>query len=182
MDEPRKRALLALARATMQAHLSGRALPDVPPAQAELFGGVFVTLHRKDMLRGCIGRFGGEGALDLMVREMAVAVLSDPRFQSSPVTLAELPQLSIEISVLTLMTRTDDPLSLVVGKHGVLIRQGPHSGCFLPQVAIEQGWSAEQLLSYCCTAKAHLPAAAWRDPQTSVYLFEAEVLHESPSI
>jgi uncharacterized protein (TIGR00296 family) len=86
-----------------------------------------------------------------------------------------LNQLDIEISVLSPLQKTDDPLSLRLGVDGIYIKRGRASGCFLPQVATESGWSREEFLSYCCSHKAGLESDAWRDPQTEVYLFSAEV-------
>ncbi|MEN6424930.1 MAG: AMMECR1 domain-containing protein, partial [Phycisphaerales bacterium] len=42
------------------------------------------------------------------------------------------------------------------------------------------GWTREEFLSYCCFHKAGLPADAWKDPETEVYLFTAEVF-EAPA-
>jgi AMMECR1 domain-containing protein len=53
--------------------------------------------------------------------------------------------------------------------------QGHLSGCFLPQVATETNWSKEEFLSYCCTHKAGLSSDAWREPETEIYLFTADV-------
>jgi uncharacterized protein len=92
--------------------------------------------------------------------------------------LTELPELSIEMSVLSAMQRTQTPELLQPGVHGVYLRHGGRGGCFLPQVATEQGWGAHEMLSYCCTHKAGLPADAWKDPESEVYLFTAEVLKE----
>ncbi len=100
---------------------------------------------------------------------------SDPRFFGNPVTPAELEDLDIEISVLSPLKKTDDPLSLRLGIDGIYIKRGCTSGCFLPQVATETGWNKEQFLSYCCAHKAGLSANAWKDPATEVYLFTAEV-------
>jgi uncharacterized protein (TIGR00296 family) len=86
-----------------------------------------------------------------------------------------LEQLDVEISVLSPLRKTDDPLSLRLGVDGIYIKRGCTSGCFLPQVASETGWSKKEFLSYCCAHKAGLPADAWRDPETEVYLFTAEV-------
>ncbi|OHB80722.1 MAG: hypothetical protein A2Z25_02850 [Planctomycetes bacterium RBG_16_55_9] len=72
------------------------------------------------------------------------------------------------------MQRTEDPTSLRLGVDGIYIKRGFFSGCFLPQVAAETGWTKEQFLSYCCAHKAGLAADAWKDPQTEVYLFTAE--------
>jgi AMMECR1 domain-containing protein len=58
---------------------------------------------------------------------------------------------------------------------GIYIKKGGLSGCFLPQVATETGWSKEQFLSYCCAHKASLPPDSWKDPDTEVYLFTADV-------
>jgi uncharacterized protein (TIGR00296 family) len=71
--------------------------------------------------------------------------------------------------------RTDDPLSLQLGVDGIYIKKDRASGCFLPQVASETGWSKEEFLSNCCAHKAGLAPDAWKDPETEVYLFTAEV-------
>lgn len=182
MDDAQRKELLAFARATAAAHLSGQSPPAAPKLEPAISkcSGAFVTLHNRGRLRGCIGRFADHVDVVETVREMAVAATSDPRFLGEPVTAAELPELDVEISVLSPMKRTTDPLSLELGVHGILIRRGVRSGCFLPQVATEQRWAKEQFLSYCCAHKAGLPADAWRDPNTEVYLFTAEVLREEP--
>lgn len=180
IDESRQKALLLLARETMSVMLKGGMLPD-PAALPELtlpFGGVFVTLRHRGRLRGCMGRFEPEDTLAVTVQQMAQAVLEDPRFRKLPITLEELPATRIEISVLSPLERTMQPEALTPGTHGILIRRGPYSGCFLPQVALEQGWNAVQLLGKCCETKAMLSADAWHDPETEVYLFTAQVFAE----
>jgi uncharacterized protein (TIGR00296 family) len=72
------------------------------------------------------------------------------------------------------LKRTDDPLSLRLGVDGIYIKKGHASGCFLPQVADETGWSKEEFLSYCCAHKAGLAEDTWKDPKTEVYLFTAD--------
>ncbi|MHC4532265.1 MAG: AMMECR1 domain-containing protein, partial [Planctomycetota bacterium] len=69
----------------------------------------------------------------------------------------------------------EEPLSLRLGIDGIYIKKGCASGCFLPQVADETGWSKEEFLSYCCAHKAGLPADAWKDAGTEVYFFTADV-------
>ena len=127
-----------------------------------------------------MGTFSIRDDLARAVESMSVAVLSDPRFVIMPVTLGELPELDIEISLLSRPEPTDDPLSLEIGKHGIVVERGGRTGCFLPQVGPQLGWTAERLLSECCAQKAHLPADAWKDQKTHVSLFTAEVLRESP--
>ncbi|GMU23851.1 MAG: hypothetical protein AMXMBFR13_39290 [Phycisphaerae bacterium] len=183
MNDAHRFALLKLARETIRTHLAGEPLPALPVLEGlpDTCGGVFVTLRRGRQLRGCIGEFQSTHTLADAVQQMALAVLRDPRFQDEPVRLEELTELSVEISVLSPMERSHNPLALVPGIHGIWIRKGGRSGCFLPQVAAEQGWDAVQLLTYCCTHKAGLPPNAWQDPSMEVYLFTAEILEERPS-
>jgi len=111
----------------------------------------------------------------IYLRKPKASATGDPRFFADPISADELEQLDIEISVLSPLQRTDDPLSLRLGTDGIYIKKGRASGCFLPQVATEAGWGKEEFLSYCCAHKAGLPADAWKDPKTEVYLFTAEV-------
>ena len=180
MDAARRSALLGLARQTIQAHLAREPLPARPALglESQDHGGVFVTLRNHGRLRGCIGEFRSGRDLADAVQRMAVAVLRDPRFDDHPVTPRELPELSIEISILSPMVKTQAPETLQPGVHGLYLRRGGRGGCFLPQVATEQGWDAHQMLAYCCTHKAGLPADAWKDPETEICLFTADVLEE----
>ena len=182
MTDQQKRQLLRIARQAADAALRGLPVPqDVPedPALHEPRG-AFVTLHNRGELRGCIGRFEPVDPLYLTVRNMAVAAATeDPRFRMYPVTAVELTRIDIEISVLSPLVKTDNPLSLQLGTHGVYIRQGYAAGCFLPQVATETGWSKEEFLSYCCASKAGMNPDAWKQPDTDVYLFTADIFHES---
>jgi AmmeMemoRadiSam system protein A len=113
--------------------------------------------------------------IELVVEMAKASATGDPRFFSDPIRPEELGQLDVEISVLSPLKRTDDPLSLRLGIDGIYIKLGSASGCFLPQVATETDWSKEEFLSYCCAHKAGLPADAWKDPNTEVYLFTADI-------
>lgn len=178
MNDAQKRILLKVARDTVEAVIKGITTPKPKSDDPELNAhcGCFVTLKNKGRLRGCIGQFISDRPLIELVAEMAVAsATGDPRFFADPITPRELNQLDVEISVLSPLKRTDDPLSLRLGVDGIYIKRGGASGCFLPQVAAEAGWSKEEFLSYCCSHKAGLPANAWKDPKTEVYLFTAEV-------
>jgi AmmeMemoRadiSam system protein A len=107
------------------------------------------------------------------IKEMAVAAaFHDPRFK--PVTEVELPDLEIEISILTPMKRIKDVEEIEVGKHGILIEKGYKSGLLLPQVATEYGWDRETFLEHCCL-KAGLARDAWKDGKTRICTFSAEV-------
>ncbi|MBN1844542.1 MAG: AmmeMemoRadiSam system protein A [Sedimentisphaerales bacterium] len=180
MTEVQKRSLLQVARKVIEAAVRGLPVKEYE-SQDPLFNekrGCFVTMHNHGQLRGCIGQFEPNQPLLQMVRQMAVAATGDSRFRMNPVTPNELDQIDIEISVLSPLAETSDPLSLELGRHGIYIRKGYAAGCFLPQVATETGWSKEQFLSQCCAGKAGMAPDAWKDPETQVYLFTAEVFGE----
>ena len=178
MNEAQKKILLKTARDSVEAVITGGppTKPESDDPELNAPCGCFVTLKNQGKLRGCIGQFTSEGPLIELVGQMAKAsATGDPRFFADPISAGELDQLDIEISVLSPLQRTDDPLSLRPGTDGIYIKRGRASGCFLPQVATETGWSKEQFLSYCCAHKAGLAADAWREPDTEVYFFTAEV-------
>jgi AmmeMemoRadiSam system protein A len=178
MNYTQKQTLLKVARDTVEAVIKGGQTPkpDSDDPQLNAHCGCFVTLKNKSRLRGCIGRFISDIPLIELVVEMAKAsATGDPRFFADPITADELEQLDVEISVLSPLLRTDQPLSLRLGVDGIYIKKGRVSGCFLPQVATETGWTKEEFLSYCCAHKAGLAPNAWKDPETEVYFFTAEV-------
>ncbi|MBN2376490.1 MAG: AmmeMemoRadiSam system protein A [Sedimentisphaerales bacterium] len=180
MTDAQKKSLLNVARKVVE--LAVRRQPiSTFDSEDPLFNeprGCFVTLHNHGQLRGCIGQFQPSASLLKTIRELAVAATQDSRFLSNPITPAELSAIDIEISVLSPLEQTDDPLSLELGKHGIYIKQGYHSGCFLPQVATETGWNREEFLSNCCGGKAGLSPHAWKQSDTEVYLFTAEIFGE----
>jgi hypothetical protein len=135
--------------------------------------GAFVSLHKDGELRGCIGSIEGSGPLLETVKRMAVqAAFSDPRF--SCVTPGELDRLELEISVLTPLERIDDVSRIEVGKHGIILRNGYHSGLLLPQVATAYKWDRIEFLD-CTCRKAGLSPGCWKDPNTEIYVFSADV-------
>lgn len=180
LSEQNRRELLRWARDSARRVLTqsyGDAA--MPPKIDGRFGGAFVTFWSGRNLRGCIGTFVATTDLAATITEVTQSSLADARFESQPITAAELPDLEIEISVLTDPQPTTDPLSLIPGTHGIIVRRGGRSGCFLPRVASEKGWSPAQFLSKCCTMKAGLDAEAWSDPETQVLLFTSDSFRES---
>jgi len=185
MEETARRRLLEIARASVEAAVRGKPLPKVEETHPELLArrGCFVTLKNHGRLRGCLGHFTSNKPLFQLVNETARAsATQDPRFFHDMITPEELPSLDVEISVLSPLERIRNPLDIVLGKHGIYIERGGAAGCFLPQVAEETGWSKEEFLGYCCSHKAGLPYDAWRDPDTKVYVFTAEIIGPEPVI
>ena len=181
MTDEQKKTLLKVARDTIEAVINGKQPPKAESNEPELNAhcGCFVTLKNKDELRGCIGQFVADKPLIELVSDMAEsAATGDPRFMADRITPKEVNDLNIEISVLSPLKKTTDPLSLRLGTDGIYIKKGYASGCFLPQVATETGWSKEEFLSFCCAHKAGLKPDAWKDKNTEVYLFTAEIIEE----
>ncbi len=132
----------------------------------------FVTLKKKGALRGCIGSIYPSRPLWKDLVERAVdAAAHDPRFE--PVRPEELPELSLEISVLTPLRKVSGPEDIVVGRDGVVLTKGFHRAVFLPQVAPEQGWDRDTMLSFLAR-KAGLPPDAWKEGCT-FETFQAQV-------
>ena len=144
-----------------------------PPFREQTHGGVFVTLHKFKQLRGCMGTLDPSRPLDEAVRQAAIsAAFHDPRF--APLTLDELPEVDIEVSVLSTPWPVHDLDELTIGRHGVIVRRGRKQGLFLPQVATDHHLDKETFLSRCSSEKAGLPADAWRESDTQVLLFTTQ--------
>jgi len=140
--------------------------------------GVFVTLKEQGQLRGCIGYVLPRRPLFIATQWAALAAaFNDPRFP--PLSEEELDKIHIEISVLSPPWPLDDPEKVEVGKHGLIIMKGEHSGLLLPQVPVEEGWDREEFLRGVCR-KAGLPEDAWKDKDAKLFAFTANVFGEQP--
>jgi AmmeMemoRadiSam system protein A len=179
LDDSDKTALLKLARMTLEAYLIKEPTPDYHTSRGALLErkGAFVSLHRGEELRGCIGQLYPDRELYKIVQHCVLsAALEDTRF--TPVVAEELKDLSIEISVLTPFHRVRDIEEIEVGKHGLYIVQGRFRGLLLPQVATQYSWNRTTFLEQTCR-KSGLPESAWRDRHTMIQTFEAEVFSDS---
>ena len=146
----------------------------ITPAMREMMG-AFVTLHKHGQLRGCIGEIFPRRPLYEAVAEQAVnAAFHDPRFPR--LREDELGEVDIEISALTAPSRVDSFEEIEAGRHGVVLYKGMHSAVFLPQVATEQGWNRDTMLSHLAL-KAGLDSNAWKSG-CEFQVFEAVVFGE----
>jgi AmmeMemoRadiSam system protein A len=178
LNKEERKFLLQLVRDTIHARLKGKNLPVYKPQSDVLqeLRGAFVTLHARGALRGCIGYVEAIKPLCQTVQEMAVAAaFQDPRFPA--LRENEYDNIEIEISVMSPLRRVRNVDEIEVGKHGIVIRRGFHSGLLLPQVATEQGWDRDTFLEHTCY-KAGLPGDAWRKKDTEIQIFSAEVFSE----
>ena len=178
LSDADKRELLRLARESVRVAVLGKELPEFTTPREALRQpcGAFVTLLEGGQLRGCIGYTEAVKPLAQVVSEVAgKSAVDDPRFP--PVALEEMDKIDLEISVLSPMERISDPSVIVVGKHGLLLENGYFRGLLLPQVAVEYRWDREAFLENTAR-KAGLPASAWKDPNTTLYAFTAEIIRE----
>ncbi|MGA2329552.1 MAG: AmmeMemoRadiSam system protein B [Bryobacteraceae bacterium] len=168
--------LLKLARTSVETAVRQHRAYDFKGSNSEALmqeRGAFVTLKKNGELRGCIGYVAPVKPLSLTVRDVATyAALRDSRF--SPVEPSELSQLQYEVSVLSPLRRVLDIKQIEVGKDGLVMRRGENEGLLLPQVPVEQHWNRATFLAETCR-KAGLPADAWKDEQTDIFMFTALV-------
>jgi AmmeMemoRadiSam system protein A len=168
--------LLTLARAALEARVR-RARGPQPAATDTILPrrGAFVTIFCKGELRGCLGRITSDLVLPELVCRLAEEVAdSDPRFV--PVTLGELGDVDLEISVLTPEWEIRSIDEIEVGRHGLIVEHGANRGLLLPQVPVEHGWDRDTFVGQACV-KAGLPPDAWKRG-AHLFIFEAQVFGE----
>ncbi len=172
-----KKTLLNYARGTLEQYFTVQSVP-LPRninSLLKIKRGAFVTLKKHGELRGCIGHMIEDTPLCTTVGAMALqAAFEDPRF--SPLTPEELPEVEIEISVLTPFIRINSADEIVMGQDGVIVKKEGKQAVFLPQVATETGWGKEEFLDQLCY-KAGLSAGDWKDAE--LFSFRADVFSES---
>ncbi|MDD9304334.1 MAG: AmmeMemoRadiSam system protein A [Desulfobacter sp.] len=143
--------------------------------------GLFVTLHKKGHLRGCIGTIEPVKPLGSGICENAVcAAFKDYRFP--PLTEDEFSCMDIEISLLSIpeMLEYKSPEDLVQrlvpGRDGVIVEKAGCRATFLPQV-----WEhlplCDAFLSQLCT-KAGLGADAWQKEDLTIYTYGVQSFAE----
>jgi len=177
LPENEQQLLLHIAREAVRSHLSQTPLqlPNVSSESLTARRGVFVSLHRGHRLRGCVGNISPTAPLYRTVAESAIsAAVADPRFP--PLTVAELNDVTFEISLLSPLELVQSADEIEIGTHGLLITKQHMRGLLLPQVASQYGWDREQFLFETCR-KAGLHGNAWKEGAT-IHRFAAEILTE----
>jgi len=104
LSPSQKKFLLQLARKTLCEVTASRPMPKIDPAEVDsalqVPYGCFVTLKKGGELRGCIGNILPDKPLyEAVIENARNAALYDFRFP--PVTPSEVPEIKIEISVLS---------------------------------------------------------------------------------
>jgi AmmeMemoRadiSam system protein A len=178
LTETEKSMLLKAARASILAEFGQKQfLPGMLTPTLSTPCGAFVTLTKGGELRGCIGYVTSEKSLyETVIDAAQAAAFQDARFPR--VRSEELPDIRIEISVLSPPSKIRDVNEIRVGKHGILLRKGYSSGLLLPQVATEYGWDRDTFLSHTCL-KAGMSSDCWKKPGTAIEIFTAVIFGEA---
>lgn len=169
---------MELARAVLETYVKTGSLPDFHVEDPALLkeAGCFVTLRKKGALRGCVGTVTSEQPLaDQVARMTAAAASNDFRFV--PVQAEELKEIEIEISVLSPLEPIHSWEEIELGRHGICVEGGNRTGVFLPEVAEEMNWTAEEFVRACRMQKAGIPESAW--PETKLCRFTTEKIWET---
>jgi AmmeMemoRadiSam system protein A len=129
--------LVQLARQSVEAYvIRGEILapPEDPCEEMRGRAGVFVSLHSREGLRGCIGTI--EPVCDCVAEEIISNAISaatrDPRF--NPVTGDELDGLDISVDVLTPAEPVQSAVELDPKVYGVIVQCGGRRGLLLPDL------------------------------------------------
>jgi hypothetical protein len=182
-----RKQLLELARNAVTAAAAGKEAPEPDlkklPEKFSQPRACFVTLKENKELRGCVGSiFPSAPLYQAVLSAGRNAAVDDRRFR--PVEPAELKNIEVEVSVLTLPERlkTHSPDELLAklrpGIDGVVLRVDRHQGLFLPQV-----WKdlpdKQQFLNRLAEEKAGVARAAWRRADARILVFQVEAFEEA---
>lgn len=181
LSETEKQFLLQTAWSSIETTVRGvdPIIPEPVPPSLSIPAGAFVTLRIGSELRGCIGYIDAVKPLIKTVAEAAAkAAHEDVRF--FPIEPKELPNITIEISVVSPIVPVRSIDDIEIGEHGLVIVYGSRRGLLLPQVAVEYGWDREMFLTQTAR-KAGLPPYIWKDPDASVFCFTAEIFSKQPA-
>lgn len=173
--------LVTTACKLIRRRIEGATVPmQVTPFNAAVMkpAGCFTSLHSRQghAMRGCVGRVDTAVPLLEALINAAWQTAADPRFANNPVRLAELPLLTLEISVIGPLKPAPGPLEFNPQVDGLFLQIAARSGVFLPQVARETGWTREQLLDRMCQEKLSLPPRSWRDPAARLFTFPSLII------
>jgi len=161
--------LVKLAKETVESYVREGKTPqpkELTPEMKER-AGVFVSIHKRGELRGCIGTF--EPTKDNVAEEIIANAISsatrDPRFP--PMAASELSDLEYSVDVLTKPEPVEDTSQLDPRKYGVIVESGLRRGLLLPD--LEGVATVERQIEIC-----RLKAGILADEPVKLYRFQVE--------
>ena len=172
MSTPTTHPYVQLARAAIDAFIRhGKRIPPPRDFSSQPPTGVFVSLHLRDELRGCIGTIEPlrDTLADEIIENAISAATRDPRFE--PLAPAELDTLDISVDVLSAPEPIDSIDNQDPVRHGLIVqskRDPWKRGLLLPD--LEEIDTAEKQLEYTREMKAGIT-----DPNEPVEMFRFQV-------
>ena len=174
--------LLNLSKETVKYYLENNERIEKPtdyPKELDEPLGVFVTLNKYHVLRGCIGYPEAiKPLIDATIDVAISAAFNDPRF--NPLGEDEFEKLEFEVTVLTkpemiIVADTKQYFDEIeIGRDGLIIEKGFAKGLLLPQVAVENKFTKEEFLEHTCM-KAGISADSWMDENCDVFKFQGQI-------
>jgi hypothetical protein len=154
---PAMSPLVKLAKDTVDTYITTGEIiepPETLTSDMANKAGVFVSIHKKGALRGCIGTF--EPSEENVAREIIINAVSsatrDPRFLS--IDPEELDLLDYSVDVLTDPEPVEDEDQLDPRQYGVIVESGYLRGLLLPDL---EGVDTVQQQIDICRQKAGIP-------------------------
>lgn len=161
-------SVVKLAKSAVESYVrNGETLSPPEQLASEMMGraGVFVSIHTRGELKGCIGTF--EPVQNSVAEEIIANAISsatkDPRFL--PVQSAELDDLEYSVDILTSPEPVEDASQLDPRKYGIIVESGLRRGLLLPD--LEGVDSVEEQIRIC-----RLKAGIASDEPVNLYRFE----------
>jgi AmmeMemoRadiSam system protein A len=182
LSEEVQKVLLLAARGAIQSQFNKNSLPQIDytqfPELSESNKGAFVTLTKHNELRGCIGYLEApnQTLYDTICEAAKRAAFNDPRF--NPLSAHELPDINIEISILSPFYPINDYEEIKIGLHGLLLDEQGIRALLLPQVATEHNFTLEQFLIAICQ-KAGIDSYSWQKRKLKLKVFTAIIFSEA---
>ena len=161
--------MVQLAREAVESYVrEGRRLrPEGLTPEMRAIAGVFVSIHKRHHLRGCIGTFDASEAniAEEIVTNAISSATRDPRFP--PVAPDELDELEYNVDVLTTPEPVDGLDQLDATRYGVIVEAGWRRGLLLPDL---EGVDSVARQIEICRQKAGIA------PDEAVTLYRFEVV------
>lgn len=161
-------AIARITREAIQARLDGKTYaPGEVPAELRAPAGVFVTLSRNGVTRGCWGAAAPRSGN--LATELAVAAGKVLTFdhRQAPIRRGDLPGLVAHVSIVGKLDPVTDPASLLPRRHGLIVTAPGKGGVLLPGEAATATWQIAT-----CRRKAGLKPRE----RARMYRFETAVI------
>ena len=158
--------VISLARNAVKSYVSRGHHPAAPQGLDPLLqkpSGVFVTITKNGVVRGCMGTLhpGQDSAADEVIRSAIMAASVDP--WNKPVTPAELPELRYTVTFSGVLQRVESEDQINTAREGIFVRRGQRGALLLPGEALTSQWAL-----YRCKHKAGIP----QDAPVEIYRFQ----------